>query len=523
MPTPSLSPAKIKQLLILATCSGFSKTHVAHHLRISRSTLQKYLSALKRSCLTPSTIQTLTNSELAKRFLNHQRTSRRSDRYTTLDRHFQTVHLLLETEPITLERLWTEYSLSHPRAYSYSTFCERYSEWREANNLPKHTRNKKYVCVLEKADLDTLKKWCKSSDRRLWEKTSALHEMSRGHSIKKICKKIERSRKTILQWLQIYRTKGLSALSLPRTRKIAPSSLDAIKERGERLLRLIHEPPQLHGVNRASWSLVSLAKAYENEYGTSISKSTVSDFFKRSRYKFKKAKKVLTSTDPNFREKLKVIKQTLAELEPEETVFSIDEFGPFSVKMRGGRALVPGNSVRTIPQRQKSRGSLICTASLELSTNQVTQFYSKKKNTDEMIKLMMILINQYKQQRRLFLSWDTASWHMSKALYKKVDEVNNEQYRKENASPRIELIPLPSGAQFLNVIESVFSGMSRAILHNNNYQSVDECKAAIDRYFEDRNRFFRNNPKRAGNKIWGSERVATVFKEANLCKDPNWR
>jgi hypothetical protein len=107
----------------------------------------------------------------------------------------------------------------------------------------------------------------------------------------------------------------------------------------------------------------------------------------------------------------------------------------------------------------------------------------------------MILINQYKQQRRLFLSWDTASWHMSKALYKKVGEVNNEQYRKENVSPRIELIPLPRGAQFLNVIESVFSGMSRAILHNSNYQSVDECKAAIDRYFEDRNRFFRNNPK----------------------------
>jgi transposase len=146
----------------------------------------------------------------------------------------------------------------------------------------------------------------------LWEKASAPQELSRGHSLEKICKKLERSRKTILQWLQIYRSKGLSSLSQPRTRKISSSSLDAIKERGERLLRLIHEPPQLHGVNRASWSLVSLAKAYENEYGTPISRSTVSDFFKKSGYKFKKAKKVLTSTDPNFREKLNLIKKTLA-------------------------------------------------------------------------------------------------------------------------------------------------------------------------------------------------------------------
>jgi len=53
--------------------------------------------------------------------------------------------------------------------------------------------------------------------------------------------------------------------------------------------------------------------------------------------------------------------------------------------MRGGIALVPGDEVRTIPQRQKSKGSLICTAALELSTNQILHFYSKKKNTEEMI------------------------------------------------------------------------------------------------------------------------------------------
>jgi transposase len=371
--------------------------------------------------------------------------------------------------------------------------------------------------------MDILKQWRHSSDRRLWEKVSALQAMSSGDSLENICSKIERSRKTILQWVRLYRTKGLSALSSPRTRAISSSSLCTIKERGERLLRLIHEPPKLHNVNRASWSLGSLAEAYKNEYGTSVSKSTISDFFKNSGYKFKKAKKVLTSSDPEFRTKLAIIKQTLAKLEPEEKFFSIDEFGPFSIKMRGGRALVSGDIIRTIPQRQKSKGSLICTAALELSANQLTHFYSKKKNTDEMIKLMIMLINQYKQERRIFLSWDSASWHMSKALYKKVNEVNSEQYRREHSSPLVELLPLPRGAQFLNVIESVFSGMSKAILHNSNYQSVDECKAAIDRYFSDRNRFFKNNPKRAGNKIWGRERVATVFRDANFCKDPNWR
>ena len=35
---------------------------------------------------------------------------------------------------------------------------------------------------------------------------------------------------------------------------------------------------------------------------------------------------------------------------------------------------------------------------------------------------------------------------------------------------------------------------------------MDVAKAAIDRYFEDRNANFQKHPKRAGKKIWGSER-----------------
>ena len=50
--------------------------------------------------------------------------------------------------------------------------------------------------------------------------------------------------------------------------------------------------------------------------------------------------------------------------------------------------------------------------------------------------------------------------------------------------------PLPAGAQFLNVIESVFSGMARAIIHNTDYPSVEAAKEAIDVYFSERNAHF---------------------------------
>ena len=130
-----------------------------------------------------------------------------------------------------------------------------------------------------------------------------------------------------------------------------------------------------------------------------------------------------------------------------------------------------------------------------------------------MIKLLRRLIIQYKGQERVFLSWDTASWHASKTLYKVVDEVNDDGFRNRHKTPGVALMPLPSGAQFLNVIESVFSGMARAILHNSNYGTVEECKTAISQYFAERNRVFQEHPRKAGKKIWGKEKIEAVFKE----------
>jgi hypothetical protein len=61
-----------------------------------------------------------------------------------------------------------------------------------------------------------------------------------------------------------------------------------------------------------------------------------------------------------------------------------------------------------------------------------------------------------------------------------------------------------------------------AVIHNSDYPSADACKHAIDRHFEERNEHFRQHPRKAGNKIWGKERVAPEFNPANNCKDPRW-
>ena len=114
------------------------------------------------------------------------------------------------------------------------------------------------------------------------------------------------------------------------------------------------------------------------------------------------------------------------------------------MKMQGGRSLTPPGQVHTIPQRQRSKGSLIVTAALELSTNQVTHFYSEKKNTDEMIRLLDVLLKEYAGVAKIYFSWDAASWHASKALAERVSAVNAPAYRAEHGTPLVELVPLPA-------------------------------------------------------------------------------
>lgn len=338
-----------------------------------------------------------------------------------------------------------------------------------------------------------------------------------GISARATARVLQVNRKSFARYLNLYKEFGAIGVSRrkgPSNRKIDNELLrDAV-------FSLLHEPPSNYDINRTTWRMEDF-KAFLAKKGYPACEDVIRKIIKKAGYRWRKARVVLTSQDPNYSEKLKAIQLILSNLRPDELFFSIDEYGPFAVKMKGGRSLVGPGEIRVVPQWQRSKGCLILTAALELSENQVTHFYSKKKNTDEMIKLMDILVRQHADRKRVFLSWDAASWHISKKLQEHIE--NHNQIYREGGMPLVQTAPLPSGAQFLNVIESVFSGMARAIIHNSDYGSVDDAKAAIDRYFAERNDKFKQKPCRAGKKIWGNEHEPAVFSPSANFKDPRYR
>jgi transposase len=422
-----------------------------------------------------------------------------------------------------LKQSWNQYKSLNPDGYAYSQFVANLRKWQSDRRVEVARCTRWRVTHIREEDVAELKKWRRSNNRSNWAKAVVILDLHKGTTLASICTKVEKSLRLVKRWIVAFEKKGVDGLRERNKYCLNPDKLLEMKTKRDRIIEILHEPPSLHGINRASWSLGTLARAYERKYNKSIGSSTISEYVRAERYTFRKARRVLTSPDPKYREKLREITTILSNLQEDEKFFSVDEFGPFSVKIQGGRAFTKKGKTRLIPQRQRSKGHLILTAALELSTNQVTHFYSEKKNTEEMIKLLEILLHQYSNESCLYLSWDAASWHIWGKLKERVSEINAAVEAGQNEKPLAKLVPLPASAQFLNVIESVFSGMARAVLHNSDYQSVDECKQAIDKHFANRNDTYIRNPSRAGDKIWGKELVEPCFKASNNCKDAKWR
>lgn len=326
------------------------------------------------------------------------------------------------------------------------------------------------------------------------------------------------SKRTVFRFLKVFRTVGAMGLTTRKPRSDKKSNNESIKSA---VFSLLHSPPATYGINRTTWRLSDLKQVLGEEYNDAISCDTISAIIRGAGWKWRHARVVLTSNDPEYRTKVDAIKKILAELGQDEAFFSIDEFGPFAIKRKGGVKRVAPGEQYVVSQWQRSKGWLILTAALELSRNQITHFFSRKKNTTEMIKMAERLRNEYRACRTLYLSWDAASWHISKDLAAHLETLNTTALH--DGFPQVVMAPLPAGAQFLNVIESIFSGMARAIIHNSDYPSPEAATEAIDCYFKRRNDYFATHPKRAGKKIWGMERVPSQFAEDQNCKDPAYQ
>jgi transposase len=353
--------------------------------------------------------------------------------------------------------------------------------------------------VNDSSDLATLFYSVRNGPKRERKKAATILARKRGIPNTTVSVLLHSSRQTTRRYFRLYSEGGLPVLFGPSTQTSTTQIEDFEKTRN--LLEILHQKPTLFGINRANWTQQALIQAYKDSYQESLSRGTVARLIKNAGYGWRKARRVLTSPDPDYRDKVELLLQTLRSLAASELLFFLDEWGPVHVTKRGGKSYSAEGNIPRIPRHQASRGTVALVAALSATTNQITWNFVTSKDSRSMMRLLEILYNQYQTNSKLYVTWDAVSWHNSTALMDWLDDFNRTS-RQAGVGPIIELVPLPTSAQFLNVIEGVLSGMTRAVINNSDYSAPDDMKVAISRHFTERNKRFRDNPRRAGKAIW---------------------
>lgn len=182
-----------------------------------------------------------------------------------------------------------------------------------------------------------------------------------------------------------------------------------IKEK--RVLEILHQRLDSFGFSRTSWTQPLIAHAYETTHGERIGRSTVGYLIRKSGYSYRKARRVLTSPDPNYAEKVETLLIILHSLQEGEDLFFIDEFGPRVMKRYGGRLYVKKGQTVDVPKNQASKGVATPSGALSAITNQIYWIYGNTKDTRAMIDLIEVLYNRFYQKSKIYITWDAASWH----------------------------------------------------------------------------------------------------------------
>lgn len=145
--------------------------------------------------------------------------------------------------------------------------------------------------------------------------------LERGERPIDVAKSLSVSTNTLYKWRNRFREEGITGLSDRSSRpKACRTSLADEEDMKEQLFRILHSPPSEYGFNRTTWKINDLQQALEKT-GVRIGRHAVRKIIKDAGYRWLKAKRVLTSKDPDYRIKLDQIHHILSNLGDSEGFF----------------------------------------------------------------------------------------------------------------------------------------------------------------------------------------------------------
>ena len=136
MPAQKVAMRKVREVLRLRFSAGLSDRQVARCLKISPSTVSKYVSLAEAAGLSWPVPEEVDDEELERRLSPVAVALPASDASSSRPLpDWSHIACELRRKHVTLMLLWEEYKEEHADGYQYSQFCELYRRWAERTDL----------------------------------------------------------------------------------------------------------------------------------------------------------------------------------------------------------------------------------------------------------------------------------------------------------------------------------------------------------------------------------------------------
>ena len=345
--------------------------------------------------------------------------------------------------------------------------------------------------VLSDSDRNVLTKWSHSATapHRVVTRAKALLMAGDGAPNSRIATALGVSRPTVLKWRAQFLFDGLDSVGTVRAGRgrkprITQHQVQAIVQ------ATLHETPP----GATHWSCRSMAKA------AGVSRSTVQRIWDAHGLQPHRVETFKLSTDPAYTEKLTDVVGLYLNPPERAVVLCIDEKSQIQAldRTQPGLPIRPGRC-GTMTHDYKRNGTTTLFAALNVLTGKVIGQCHGRHRHQEFLKFLRRLDRAFPPDITLHLVLDNYGTHKHDAVRQWLA-----------AHPRFQLHFTPTGASWLNLVESWFSQLTQKRLRRGAFSSVQELVAAIKDYLK----HYNADPTPF---VWSTS-VDTILKKVGKCK-----
>jgi putative transposase len=243
----------------------------------------------------------------------------------------------------------------------------------------------------------------------------------------------------------------------------------------EQILATVRRRPRNLGQPYSMWTLQRLAEYMAEQTGIAVSAETVRRLLARQEIVFSQPQHTISSPDPDYASKKKVVEEARNQLKEEDVFYYADEFNVSLLPTL--RALWSRKGQQVMIQTPGQQATYYGIGAVNYYTGETVVQFQRRKRRQEIAQLLEALVEKH-PTGTIYVAWDNANTHEDDDIDAVV----------QAAQGRLVLLYLPTYSPWLNPIEMLWRHFRREVTHCELFESMQALLAASQDFFARYNR-----------------------------------